>query len=498
MKVRLFIIIVLVVLASLLFADSKADYLKIKGSQEYYIGESSAGTNERVSEEQLKKTALANLILQIQANVQVNVSDVQAEYNGRQEQIAQQRVEMSSKIKLSGYNFISYKDKKTQYVLAYLNKSVYRRWLDEQSSALIKRMEIAGAKEERIGIESVISEYLNIYTLTMMLPQAIAYNDKPDLNLYVYNILYDYLQESRVQSAVQKPNAQTPDAFPISFNITNAQVPLNNVKLAFEGDDIAQKVIDGKAELYIFGFCSEKRLKKKMVLNYDSEMADLNKEVQELLQEYPICYSFNHEIDFSNLVNIDIEIKQDGAEINLKPIIENISVKSLEWQFGDDSPRTAERNPKYVYARDGVYRISLTVNNLFTVTKAVTIGVPKPKVEDKKSSVQEKIAYRQVTVKQVFASQADIDQLLSFERIREAIAWLSKKKNEGKLIFGSKDQLANADQAYILLFDAKSERIISLISPEDNGRIDLRDQQAVKDSEILKKGRGGIWIQFLK
>ena len=58
--------------------------------------------------------------------------------------------------------------------------------------------------------------------------------------------------------------------------------------------------------------------------------------------------------------------------------------------------------------------------------------------------------------------------------------------------------MSNNEQAYILLFDAKSEGLITLISPDNNGRRDLKDNVFVKENEIMQKGRGAIWIQFLK
>jgi len=494
MKKRILTVLFFALTASLLFAGPKEDYQRIKRSNDYYIGEAVAEIKDNVSDEQLKKIALSNMILQIQASVRVNISDTEIVQGGQLDQSTMHQVEMTSKIKLSDYKYISYKDRKKSYTLAYLKKSDYESWLEEQGKRLVSRMKAAIDKEGRFDIEAAMPEYMSIYALTMMIPQAIEFREHADLNLYVYDILQEYLKTCVTKSTIGKPNPQTPGTFPISFYITNAQKPVNNIKLSFAGEESEHKLINGRAELSYYGYSSEQQVEKAMVLKYDTEIAELSKEVKDLLKENPICHTFNHVIDFKSIVRVDFEIKQDGAEVELKPIVENISVKQTEWQFGDGSKNSTEKNPRHVYENNGRYRIVLTVNNTVNVTKTVTISGHAETVKRERPKRERVVKSNKI----IEAGQADIEKLLSLKKIIEAIAWLNDNKNKGKLIFGTKDQVSNNEQAYILLFDAKSEGLITLISPDNNGRRDLKDNVFVKENEIMQKGRGAIWIQFLK
>ncbi|HPK40753.1 MAG TPA: PKD domain-containing protein, partial [Candidatus Cloacimonadota bacterium] len=322
----------------------------------------------------MQKTALSKMILQMQSTVKVDISDDQTERDGKIQGELRQTIAMSSQIKLTNFKYISYSDKNNKYMLAYMNKTAYKTWLDAESERIKSRMQEAIEKEDILGLGDIIPIYLNLYAQTLLIPQAIMYENKADLNLYLYDILYEYLKESRKRSNVQKPNPQTPDIYPVSFDVRYMQMPVNNVKLAFDSDKIYKVVVGGNAELYIDGHSSVQKKTEKVVMTYDTQLAELADNIKGILDEHPIIYTFNEDLDFSKLVKVDFEIIQDGAEVCLTPIASNISVNEIQWQFGDDSYPITETKPKYKYNKNGKYTVTLTINRAVSVSKVIVVN----------------------------------------------------------------------------------------------------------------------------
>lgn len=496
MKVHFLIIFIIIFSVCLLNASSE-DYLKIKNSSDYYIGECVSSIKERVNDEQMQKTALSKMILQMQSTVKVDISDDQTERDGKIQGELRQTIAMSSQIKLTNFKYISYSDKNNKYMLAYMNKTAYKTWLDAESERIKSRMQEAIEKEDILGLGDIIPIYLNLYAQTLLIPQAIMYENKADLNLYLYDILYEYLKESRKRSNVQKPNPQTPDIYPVSFDVRYMQMPVNNVKLAFDSDKIYKVVVGGNAELYIDGHSSVQKKTEKVVMTYDTQLAELADNIKGILDEHPIIYTFNEDLDFSKLVKVDFEIIQDGAEVCLTPIASNISVNEIQWQFGDDSYPITETKPKYKYNKNGKYTVTLTINRAVSVSKVIVVN--DNRLIEKQENIVIERKPKIEKEKEIVLNLVDgLSELLEFTDVDNAIRWLVGMKKDGRIIYGTRSNFQKTDQCYVLIFSPVNKEVLKIIGPgQDDRRMDLLKKVKIDDFENEIKGKGVIWIQFL-
>jgi len=466
------------------------EYLRIKNSDVYYTGESFADKKTNLDDFQLRQTALSRLILQIQSTVSVKISDSQTEQDGKAYNEMRQQVAMSSTVKLRNVRYVSYTKKKRQYMLAYLNKAEYRNWLSEESQRLVALMKEAEEREAYVGFEALIPDYLNLYAQSLLVPQAISWysdmteKDVPDMTRMLYNRLQNYLKEIQVKSTVQKANPQVPDLFPVQFELTNHGSPVNHLKLLFDNPDNAYKpVVDGKAELYCDGYTSGNKIKKAMTLGYLINMPQIPPDIQALLFENPVNYSFYHELDFSQLVRVGFTTAQTDATVRLVPVIENISVNQIEWQFGDGTISN-ELRPVHEYGKNGEYEIRMIINQKFSKSQKVKVNLPYLKKKEEKS------------ISEISQGKAS-DILLSFTQANDAVKWLIKAKADSKLIFGKKESFQKTEQCYIIVFHPDSKEIIAVISPETEGRQDLKTQQSIEHLDEFIKNKGSIWVQFI-
>ncbi len=375
-------------------------------------------------------------------------------------------------------------------MLAYLNKAEYRSWLSDESQRLIVLMKEAEEREEYVGFEALIPEYLNIYAQSLLIPQAVSWHsdltdkDIPDLNRMLFVRLQTYLKETKIESTVQKPNPQTPDLFPVHFDLKNHNSPVNYLKLLFDNPDNAYNpVVDGKAELYYEGYTSGGKIKKAMTLGYMVILPELKPDIQALLFENPICYSFHHELDFNQLIKVSFTVAQTDAVVRLLPVVENISVNQIEWQFGDGAISN-ESKPVHEYSQNGEYVICMIINQKIRKSLKIKVNIPHLKGKEEKASPE-------------LSQGKESDVLLSFNNARDAVKWLIKEKAESKLIFGKMESFQKTDKCYVIVFQPDNREITAIVSPESDGRQDLKTQQKIENLEEYIKNKGSIWVQFI-
>ena len=90
-----------------------------------------------------------------------------------------------------------------------------------------------------------------------------------------------------------------------------------------------------------------------------------------------------------------------------------------------------------------------------------------------------------------------IGQLLSIQSLKVLGDWLYSKKTDGSLVYGKKSDFPDSEKkCYIVVFDGIKGNIITVLSPGDDSRTDLKSKKEIQSIEKEYKNMNAIWVQI--
>jgi len=76
------------------------------------------------------------------------------------------------------------------------------------------------------------------------------------------------------------------------------------------------------------------------------------------------------------------------------------------------------------------------------------------------------------------------------------LLYLKKNQDEGKLIFGRKDQFTNLEETYVIILD--EEQIYTILLYYNNEYFDTINKQTYSSLSDRFRGKRSIWTKLLK
>lgn len=203
------------------------------------------------------------------------------------------------------------------------------------------------------------------------------------------------------------------------------------------------------------------------------------------------------------VIDIELERKEEGI-IKFRPVIENIEVGEIYWDFGDGNVSRL-RYPTHHFRAAAIPRVvSVIINSdpVLTATRFVNPAIrydfeERFPVEISRRSVEPFFGnYIPDTYKEHIRR---LSEMPSFHNLQSYLIWMAREEIISS--FGNSGDLRNPNWGYIILVDPQMGGVETILGPVYNRyRYDLTSAQETKyrDNEWQSElGRlRPIWIQF--
>jgi hypothetical protein len=367
MKKELVLFIAVVLLGNVVFAQSGKEITEkeIITSGNYFCGE---GFRDSIAD--AKQDAVMDLQYKISVNLtSASESQVKENDDGISSSYSK-NIKMFSTIKLKGLQFFIKKRSDEKYhVVAYISKEDYKKMVEEIKSDVTDRVKLAETTEKERGLVNAAPMYYDAYLYTYFSPEPISYNSityrQAFSNVRVFletKVRSSYLAELEISQDSILVDPSTPELIVVNLNVAYLKLPVDNVELSFNlPGNPKQKVNNGKAKLFLYSQPSA--IKEDYELNINI-FFDGSSDISDFNDEFPIMEKQKISLDFSKLVKFDFKVKKlpDGS-LQFEPVIKNLSVSTIEWNFGKDAVST-DTKAIYNFGDDKSHTVSLTVNGL--------------------------------------------------------------------------------------------------------------------------------------
>jgi hypothetical protein len=484
--------------------SAQVNCLTISSSDQYF---SASGQGE--TEAEAKTSAAASLVSQISSYVTTRTDMMMSMEN----QVAQQTlVNLStsrSQLRLDGLKYevcnSSRKTVKTITVLAYISKEDL-----EKSTALVageveSYMSFIGTKKA-LDIDFTSDAY-QAYLTTFFSPYPIPYqegNDRIDnLKTHLERQIRDYFNKVEVICTDVEVDPLYPqDHLILTLNLTNSkdlnlrydlEIPSINAKAQIDN-------LTGKVAVILQPISRNEVLKGRLDLK--SSMIPGN--LEEISKLVLISREIEFSVDFSSIIQIDFDVRDEGEYFKLVPKLKNISVKNIEWfskgqllsseqaprilksEFGADillkinkqENLSAKKNTGNLNRNNPIIRESITPNSLEPDAKIYPAEISRPaKTGDAESNF----------------SKIQPEKLRDFKSLQ---LYLEELKSSGKAVYGKKSDFIYPDKCWVVLVNPDSRVIEHVLAPISEGKKDINKGIIYQDFESQLKGLVAIWVEF--
>lgn len=205
----------------------------------------------------------------------------------------------------------------------------------------------------------------------------------------------------------------------------------------------------------------------------------------------------------SPIVDIAIERKEEGV-IRFTPVIENVEVGQVQWDFGDGTISRL-RYPTHRFNATAIPRVVTVIINSDPELSATRFVNPAIRYDfEERFPVQ--ISSRSVEpffgnyIPETYREHIRrISEMPSFHNLQSYLIWMAREEIISS--FGSSGDMRNPNWGYIILVDPQRGSVETILGPVYNRyRYDLTSVQETKyrDNEWQSELRGlrPIWIQF--
>jgi hypothetical protein len=184
-------------------------------------------------------------------------------------------------------------------------------------------------------------------------------------------------------------------------------------------------------------------------------------------------------IDFSNIIKLSFKIeKKESAALSFQPVIENLSISSIDWDFGDGSTST-EYNPLHKYKDSRRHKVTLTLNHSesLKITRDIlpdgTVFIETPQL----TFVQE------------------LFQVKDFKELKNLLKYY---KSKGKLMYGKKEAFLYPEKCLIFIVDPNTENIVAVLGRGKEERVNLLSDEIVYNLRDNYQGQVPIYVEVYR
>lgn len=456
---------------------------------DFFMGEAVGSDLQKV-----KMEARKELILSIQNILSVESSSSSSETERGIYTSMKQKINSWSWVKISGISFSTFDLADGKYkVVAYLSKADYRKSMDDLAAELITAFQVASEREKNSGLTTVIPDYYLIYLKSWYSPEPVKFGDIQDLKSFTSGKIKGFLKDVIISQGDISVEGNDDPSFSIPLLFTWNRQPVTGLSFREELETGTPRLVtEGKSMLVSHSFPSDLRrsVKLRLAPQFDSQISTAD--LEEIHSLFPIEEARSITLDFSGLISVDFSIAKSGNGIlEFKPKIKNLSIASLEWDFGDGT-KSYEQEPRQIYLdKDKTYDVKLTVNRnkSFSVSK---------KINSDGNSLDEKQPLpRSPSLAPVPKSAEELkSSLLKETQADLLLSRFQDLKSSGRVIFGSKKDFLFPEKCWVVVYHPQTKEISTWLEPISDGYREVKSGKTVKNMKESYKGLSAIWVEF--
>lgn len=484
--------------------SAQVDCQTLSSSDQYF---SASGQGQ--TEEEAKTSATSSLISQISSYVTTRTDMTTSMEN----QVAQQTlVNLStsrSQLRLDGLKYevcsSNRRTDKTITVLAYISKEDLEKSAELVAKEVISYMTFISTKRA-LNIDYTSDAY-QAFLATFFSPYPIPYQDGNDqidnLKTHLERQIRDYFNKVEVICTHVDVDPLYPqDHLILTLNLTNSKDL--NLRYDLEISSLNAKAqidnLGGKVAVILQPISRNEVLKGKLSL----KSSQLPGNLEEISKLVSITREIEFNVDFSSIIQIDFDIRDEGEYFKLVPKLKNISVKNMEW-FSKGQLLSLEQSPRILKNEFGS-DILLKINkqeNLIAKKNTVNLNRGDPILKEStkpKPLAPDNQGYRSEISKPAKPGDAESafskiqpEKLKDFKSLQ---VYLEELKSSGRVVYGKKSDFIYPDKCWVVLVNPDSRLIEYVLAPISNGKKDINKGIIYQDFESQLKGLVAIWVEF--
>lgn len=446
-------------------------------------------TAAQPNESEARQSALSLLIGQISAVVSSNTELITRESSQSNDQVFSNFTRSVTRLHLQGIQYsVCPRAKKDGLVevMAYISREDLRKSTDAVTAQVNQYLELMEQKR-LIGIDYLAEAYAAyLYTFFSPYPIPFSLGDKKGGNVqgYLESMLRGYLSGITVRCKDVEENKDYPEA-QLTVHLELSGMGETNMRLQLDCPDYnARTILDAEhndLEVIMQPNSGVERFYGKLTL----KPAQLATELKEIASQILITREVSFDVPMDAVIRINFNIKENNGMISLIPDLRHISVRKFEWFTGDRLFSTAQQPSVAPSQLQG--DITLRINEQTGLIRKKTLdGLVVPVKTNTKELVQTPDPVQNVP-KEFTTGISDFAELKST---------LSALKSSGKAAVGKKSDFYKPEQCWVFLVEPDGNKVAYVLSPESNGRMDIRSKKVISDFENQLKGFISIWVEL--
>jgi hypothetical protein len=485
---------------------------EIKLSGNYYWGQG-YGEQREGAINNAKRDLIEKLIVRVESESRFTERDTNEEYSVE----LQSTTQTSSRIELRGLNYFPAKERRdgTWETIAYLSKSAFNQSINDAEQRFLSALSYALEDERTDNMNAAIPVYMDLLASTYFYP--VSFYTAPDVNgeqfelrSFLVRKLNNWINTIEWEvTAIRNLSSDSHTEFYFDLFFTYKNEPVSNLLLSLNKPGYPVHNIQRGLTSVFYDYKPDE-LVERFQANLNPEIYPvIEEEKQELLSEILPQRAIVLEVDFSDIINIDIELDNSNEDTWIAyPEVKNLSVFDVQWTFKDEfySTNTLTINPS-ILNTDTPVQLTLNASEALSIQRIITpsgkLVMPSEAISTNSSSNENELLILQ-SQDVIFEIPSDknqyLEQILKFKNGTRLTQYLNRLKSRGVIKqVGNKASMPNSELSYIAIIEPRNRKVEVVLSPVVEGyRTDLNNEKTVANATLSETyaGMGSIWFQF--
>jgi len=489
------LLLLTIIMVSAASLSAQVDERTIKLSGNYLWGEG-FGEDRQTAVNNAKRDLIERLQVRIESEANFTERDTNDDYSVELETTTN----TLSRMELRGLNYMPAKERRdgSWETIAYITKDDFNTTMDLESDRLLSALKIAIIDENDGRLDVAITQYMELWASTFYSPvpfytNADDHGIESELRSFLSNKIRNWVNTlaidvDRVRSLSTAQNSEFYFDLLFSYN----EMATSNLEIALNKSGyVAHPIRNGRTSIF-YDLAPEERIRSFNFTLSPVIPNSIDQEKAAILDGVLPIREITLDIDFSDVIDINFNIIEESENtFTFVPILKNLSVYSLEWDFGDGET-SKETTPTHDFGADFTGSlISLIINSSGDLLEQKQIG------EIEKIDNTDNIDELGFVIPPNITSY--VENTIRLKDGNSLTKYLNNLSERNILMVGRQSDINNPTLSYLAIINPQDNLVIAILSPVESGmRYNLITNETISNSELRMKfrGLGSVWFQF--